>query len=159
MKYIGFIVSSALLAAPSVVFAHDPAAPVEIVLSTPEAALTAYRDAIENLDASGMSELFTPASRIFENGKAEGSFANYLGHHLGPELSEFVSFDFDDLETEVKILDDIAVASETYHYTIKLNDGRVIERQGVATSTLVQQNGGWKIMQYHSSSRTPRKAK
>lgn len=159
MKYIGLILSSALLAAPSAALAHDPAAAGQAVSSTPEAALAAYRDAIENLDASGMSELFTPDSRVFENGKAEGSFANYLGHHLGPELGEFVSFDFDDLEMEVKILDDIAVASETYRYTIKLKDGRIIERQGAATSTLVQQDGGWKIMQYHSSSRTPKKAK
>ena len=158
MKYIGLILGSALLAAPSVVVAQDPPASGQALSNTPEAALTAYRDAIEDLDASGMSELFTPDSRIFENGKVEGSFANYLSHHLGPELGEFVSFDFDDLEMEVKILDDVAVASETYRYKIKLKDGRVIERSGVATSTLVQKDGGWKIMQYHSSSRIPRKA-
>lgn len=31
---------------------------------------------------------------VFENGKAEGSFAQYMEHHLGPELGEITEFTF-----------------------------------------------------------------
>ena len=41
--------------------------------------------------------------------------------------------------------------------TIVLKDGRMIERQGVATSVLKHENHAWKIVRYHSSSRAPRK--
>ncbi len=102
-----------------------------------------------------MPALFTPDSQIFEGGKAEGSFANYLEHHLKPELGEFASFKFSDVTTMSKVIGDVAMASETYRYTIMLKDGREIERLGVATAVLVRTNGIWKINQHHSSSRAP----
>nr|WP_248284477.1 nuclear transport factor 2 family protein [Qipengyuania pacifica] len=37
-----------------------------------------------------------------------------------------------------------------------IKDGRVIERDGVATSVLTHEGGEWKIAQHHSSSRAPR---
>lgn len=102
-----------------------------------------------------MPELFTSDAQIFEKVKAEGSFANYLAHHLKPELAEFASFKFGDVKTTSEVVDDVAVASETYHYSIVLKDGRAIERAGVATAVLVRKNGIWKIKQHHSSSRAP----
>ena len=47
----------------------------------------------------------------------------------------------------------IALATETYRYRIELVDGRVIERRGSATSVLMHDAAGWKILRYHSSSR------
>lgn len=159
LRYCGLILSSALLAVPSVAIAHDSAAHSQEAMDTPEAALSACRGGIESLGSSGMAALFTADAKVFENDKAEGSFANYLSHHLGPELGEFTRFSFDNLQLEMRIMDDVAVASETYLYTIVVKDGRKIERQGAAKSTLVRQDGGWTITQYHSSSRTPAKAK
>ncbi|XAP78927.1 nuclear transport factor 2 family protein [Citromicrobium bathyomarinum] len=108
-------------------------------------------------DAAGMSALFAETSAIFENGKAEGSFANYMDHHLGPELDAITSFTFTDPTLSVTRNGHMAYGYETYGYRIELEDGRVIERDGVATSVLSHDESGWKIVQYHSSSRAPRR--
>ena len=127
------------------------------VSPSPEAVLTSYRKAIESLDSSKMTGLFAEQSKVFENGKDEGSFANYLAHHLGPELDHVKSFVFTSPSVSVTTLGDTAIAHESYGYTIKLADGRVIERTGVATSVLRKIGNEWKIIQYHSSSRAPKK--
>ncbi len=126
-------------------------------MGTPESTLEAYRSGIESLDDTNMTRLFTDDALVFENGKTEGRFGNYLAHHLGPELKEFESFTFSDETIDISVIGDTAIASETYTYTIVLKDGRTIERQGVATAVLVQRDESWKIAQYHSSSRTPKK--
>ena len=106
--------------------------------------------------AQAMGALFAEESTIFENGKAEGSFANYMEHHLGPELDAIVSFTFSDPTLTVTRMGHMAYAYETYGYRIELADGRVVERDGVATSVLAHDADGWKIVQYHSSARAPR---
>ncbi|MEC8773215.1 MAG: nuclear transport factor 2 family protein [Pseudomonadota bacterium] len=121
-----------------------------------EETLKAYRTALEARDAQAMRALFDEDSAIFENGKAEGSFANYMEHHLGPELDAIVSFTFTDPTLTVTRIGHMAHAYETYGYRIELSDGRVIERDGVATSVLAHDADGWRIVQYHSSSRAPR---
>ncbi|MFZ1741978.1 MAG: nuclear transport factor 2 family protein [Pontixanthobacter sp.] len=136
--------------------AHDPDAKAASMMGTPENTLEAYRSAIESLDDTIMPRLFTDDALVFEKGKAEGSFGNYLAHHLSPELKEFESFTFSNVATEMSVLGETAIASETYTYTIVLKDGRTIERQGVATAVLVKRDESWKIAQYHSSSRTPK---
>ncbi|BBC71671.1 conserved hypothetical protein [Altererythrobacter sp. B11] len=126
-------------------------------ISGAEALLVAYRDALTARDAKAMTDLFAQDSAIFENGKAEGSFANYMEHHLGPELAEIASFTFGRPTVTVTTMGRMAYGRETYTYRIELSDGRVIDREGAATSVLMQDDGGWKIVQYHSSSRAPRK--
>lgn len=123
---------------------------------TPAAALTAYRDALVARDADAASALFVEDSSVFENGKAEGSWANYLEHHLGPELGHFEAFEFPHYEVEIRVMGDIAYGEERYSYRITLHDGRVIERDGVATSLLRREGETWKIVSHHSSSRAPR---
>lgn len=126
-------------------------------ISGAENLLKAYRDALEARDANAMTALFAQTSAIFENGKAEGSFSEYMEHHLGPELDAIKSFIFTAPAMNVTRIGHIAYGYETYGYRIELTDGRVIERDGVATSVLAHNDDGWKIVQYHSSSRAPRK--
>lgn len=123
-----------------------------------EAVLVAYRTALTARDAKAMMSLFAPDSAIFENGKAEGTFTEYMEHHLGPELGEISAFTFSDPEVSMRVDGHMAFAHETYGYRIVLADNRVIEREGVATSVLRHTGEGWKIVQYHSSSRAPRAA-
>ena len=123
----------------------------------PESVLVAYREALVAGDAEAMMALFAVESAVFENGKAEGSFANYMEHHLGPELDHFVSFEFTNPTVTVTRNGHVAYGYETYGYRIELEDGRIIERDGVATSVLVHGENGWTIAQYHSSSRAPRR--
>jgi len=119
--------------------------------------LKKYHDAVEALDATGTEKLFAANSSVFESGGVEGTYSNYLDHHLGPELKEFKSFTFNDYKINVTVELPFAFATETYVYKIVLADDKEIESKGVATSILKKMDGTWKIIQTHSSSRRIRK--
>lgn len=78
------------------------------------AVLSQYKAAIEKLDAKGTQRLFSPDSQIFETGGSEGTYTNYLSHHLGPELVAFKSFKFSDYKVSVRFEGPVALATETY---------------------------------------------
>lgn len=118
--------------------------------------LARYRAAIERLDASGTRGLFVEDSEVFEDGGVEGTYANYLARHLGPELGHFRSFRFSDHRLTVRFEGPVALASETYIYRIERHEGEPIERRGVTTSVLRRTPGGWRIVSSHGSSRAPR---
>ena len=115
-----------------------------------------YKAAIERLDARGTERLFTADSAVFETGGSEGSYANYLSHHLAPELKEFRSFKFTDYKVNVRFVSGAALATETYGYRIQTAKGETVDRLGVATSVLRKEKGRWKIVMTHNSSRKPR---
>lgn len=119
--------------------------------------LSQYRSAIERLDANGTERLFTPDSQLYENGGVEGTYANYLAHHLGPELGHFRSFRFSDVNVEVRFEGPVALATETYTYRIERQEGDPIERRGVTTSVLRREGTEWRIVSMHGSSRAPRR--
>lgn len=150
----------AFLAIIGAVAASGSAAKDDTASPTDETAVIAvlkeYKQTIERLDASGTERLFLPDAQIFEQGGREGSYQNYLAHHLAPELREFASFRFDNYEVSVRVESAIAVASESYTYRITLKKGgELIERKGVATSVLKRTVDGWRFLQTHSSSRKP----
>lgn len=119
-----------------------------------KAVLTAYKTALERLDLTGVDRLFAPENVVVESGKVEGSYADYLAHHIGPELAEFKTFRFSDYQVDVRIEGPIAVATETYTYRIELKaGGDPIERRGAATTVLKRIDGHWRILTTHSSSR------
>lgn len=118
--------------------------------------LAKYQAAVERLDATGTGVLFTADSTIFESGGVEGSYANYLTHHLGPELAEFKSFRFSNYKVDVRFEGPVALATETYRYRIETKKGEIAERLGVATSALKKVSGHWKIISMHNSARKPK---
>ena len=134
--------------------AHKPA--IQSKASAVRAVLSQYKSAIERLDATGTERLFTADSAIFETGGVEGDYANYLAHHLGPELKAFKSFSFSDYKVDVRFEGPIALATESYNYRIETNKGEVAERLGVATSVLKKVGGEWKIISMHNSARKPK---
>ena len=67
------------------------------------AVMKLYKDAIQNLTTEGTFELFAPDATIFEQGKIEGTYNEYISHHLGPELEHFKSFTFSDYEIQTTI--------------------------------------------------------
>lgn len=148
--------------AAAMLFAQQAAAQGTAAVNADEAAvrsvLSQYKSAIERLDATGTEQLFTPDSAIFETGGVEGSYANYLAKHLGPELGHFKSFKFSDYKVDVRFEGPVALATETYNYRIEPKEGEVAERRGVATSVLKKVNGQWKIISMHNSARRPRPA-
>ncbi len=118
--------------------------------------LSQYKSAIERLDAKGTERLFTGDSQVFENGGVEGSYANYLAKHLGPELGHFKSFKFSDYKIDVRFEGPVALTTETYNYRIETEKGEIVERRGVATSVLKKVGRDWKILSTHGSSRKPK---
>ena len=139
---------------------HAPAAQPKTAPLSDQAAVRAvlsqYKSAIERLDASGTERLFTADSAVFETGGVEGSFANYLAHHLGPELKAFKAFKFSDYKTVIRFEGPVALATETYNYRIETKSGEIAERRGVATSVLKKIGGRWKILSMHNSARKPK---
>lgn len=119
------------------------------------AVLADYKSAVERLDAAGTERLFASDAEIFESGGAEGSYATYLTHHLGPELAEFKSFAYSDYKIQVRFEGAVALATETYNYRIETKAGEIAERRGVATSVLRKDGRSWKIVQMHNSARRP----
>lgn len=118
--------------------------------------LSSYKSALERLDVKGTDVLFTANSQIIESGKVEGTYPDYLAHHIGPELGEFNSFRFENYNVEVTVAGDYAFAVETYNYAIVLKkDNSEVRRRGVASSFLKKDNGSWKIVHMHNSSRKP----
>mgnify|MGYP003659063003 CR=1 FL=1 len=45
--------------------------------------MKSYKDALQNLTTEGTFELFAKDSEVFESGGIEGTYANYIEHHLG----------------------------------------------------------------------------
>lgn len=118
--------------------------------------LNSYKKAIETLDLTGVDKLFIEKSVVIESGKVEGRYQDYLVNHIGPELGDFKTFTFSDYKVELTVSLPYAFATETYRYSIVLKkDDSVIERKGVATSVLKKENGIWKIVNMHNSSRRP----
>ncbi|WP_300441317.1 nuclear transport factor 2 family protein [Christiangramia sp.] len=121
-----------------------------------------YKNAMQNLTTKGTFELFAKDSHIFESGGVEGSYANYIEHHIGPELGHFNKFEYSDYKIEVQVDAPYAFTTETYIYTIvtkpdENSESKTIKKKGVATSVLKKIDGNWKIIKMHSSSRTPKK--
>lgn len=141
-----------LMASP--LLAQEPDRGGEVVAVT--AVLAEYRAAIERLDASGTERLFIEDSQIFENGGVEGTYSNYLAHHLGPELGHFTSFRFSDLSVDVRFEGPVAITTESYVYRIESHEGEPIVRRGVTTSVLRKAGSDWRIVSMHGSSRAPR---
>ncbi len=123
-----------------------------------QSVLAQYKAALEKLDAKGTERLFASDSHIFETGGSEGTYANYLAHHLAPELAAFKSFTFSDYKVSVSFEGPIALATETYRYRIEPRTGDAAERLGVATSVLRREGNSWKIISMHNSARRPKGA-
>lgn len=140
---------------------HRAAAATGSTVENPDLAavrsvLAQYHTALQRLDARGTEALFAPDSAIFETGGSEGTYANYLAHHLGPELADFASFAFFDYVVHVRFEGPLALTSETYKYRIATKDCTIAERLGVTTSVLKKIGGQWKIAVSHNSSRKPK---
>ncbi|MDZ4714142.1 MAG: nuclear transport factor 2 family protein [Cytophagales bacterium] len=115
-----------------------------------------YKKALERLDIKGTENLFAESSMVIESGKVEGTYKDYLAHHIGPELGDFKSFQFENYKVEVTVAGNYAFAVETYNYSIVLiKDNTEIKRKGVATSFLKKENRVWRILNMHNSSRKP----
>jgi ketosteroid isomerase-like protein len=120
--------------------------------------LNKYNSALESLDVKGTDILFVSNSQILETGKIEGTYQDYIAHHIGPELGHFKSFTYSNYVVEVTVDLPYAFTTESYLYTIVLKEEeKVIEREGVSTTVLKKIGEDWKIVKSHNSGRKPKK--
>lgn len=145
------LMMTVLLSSSTASWGRDIGSPSDV--AAVKSVLANYQRAIENLDVRGTERLFAADSAIFETGGAEGSYADYLKHHLQPELGEFKSFKFSNYSVSVRVEGAIALTIETYHYRIDPKAGNPVEMQGVATSALKRVGGSWRIVSMHNSGR------
>lgn len=137
--------------------AHATPPTPEVDEAAVKAVLASYKSALERRDLAGTEALFAPDNTVAESGKLEGSYVDYVAHHIGPELGHFTRFAFSDYTVRVERVGDVAWATETYRYVIELKDrAEPIERQGLSTTVLQRVDGAWKIRSMHSSSRVPK---
>ena len=141
--------------APSVDAAQAPVAPRSADSAAVEAVLQGYKAALERLDGAAAARFFTDDAEIVEGGKVEGTFADYLARHLGPELREFRAFVFPTHAVQVGVEGRLAFATEQYTYRITTRTGEIVERVAVSTSVLRRTPAGWRIVRLHQSSRRP----
>lgn len=160
MRLVFMMAAASLVAQPLAAHttgAHPAAAQANSGRKADEAAirsvLAQYQAAVEKLDARGTERLFVADSAIFESGGVEGNYANYLAHHLIPELAEFKSFHFSNYKVDLRFEGPLALATERYTYRIETKKGEIAERLGVATSVLKKLSGQWKIVVMHNSAR------
>lgn len=120
--------------------------------------IESYKNALQNLTTKGTFELFTDDALVYEQGKVEGTYTDYIDNHLGPELGHFKSFTFSDYNVNVSVNLPYAYTTEDYLYTIVLKEDpergiteRTINSEGVATSILQKIDGEWKIIHSHTS--------
>lgn len=95
-----------------------------------------YKEALQNLTTEGTFGLFMDDSQVYEQGGVEGTYNNYIEHHLGPELGHFKSFAFSDYTIKVEVDLPYAFTTEAYIYTIELKpeengERRIISKKGV----------------------------
>lgn len=151
-QIIRYFIAQFFICLNALTYAQTPSSDKDAVIKT----LDQYKKALERLDVKGTENLFAENSVVIESGKVEGTYGDYLAHHIGPELSDFKSFQFENYKVDVTVTGNYAFAMETYNYTIVLKkDDSEIKRKGVATSFLKKENGAWRIVNMHNSSRKP----
>ena len=122
---------------------------------TPTETAAAYLAAMEASDLEAAEALFVADSLIFETGGVEGTWSEYRKHHIGPELEAIESFVMTHAQpTERKSADgSMAFVAWPIEYTIKLDDGRVIQSRGTVTFVLENHGHHFMIRHLHWSSR------
>ena len=76
--------------------------------------IESYKNALQNLTTKGTFELFTDDALVYEQGKVEGTYTDYIDNHLGPELGYFKSFTFSDYNVNVSVNLTYAYTTEDY---------------------------------------------
>lgn len=91
---------------------------------------------------------------VFESGHANYGWPDYRDHHLKPEMAELKNVKYE--LSEIKVHLAAKSAWTTFKYTIAADlPDRHVDSGGLGTAVLERQDGGWKIVHWHSSS--PRK--
>ncbi len=138
-----------LLLLPSMLTASAGA---EAELSTPEAVVDAFHEALGGGDRQAVLDLLTEDVLIFESGGAELSRDEYAHHHLGSDMAFSAA-------TESKVVDRRRGGDDETSWVLTRTEtsgtfrDREISARGTETMILSRGESGWKIVHIHWSSR------
>ena len=125
------------------------------VAQTPAETVLAFHEAVAALDTVQSLEYLHPDVIIFESGRAEMSRDEFASGHLGADMSFAAEMTREVTYSQTITEGDVAVVMNRTATSGMMGD-REINSVGVETVTLRRQNGAWKIMHIHWSSRRQR---
>lgn len=111
-----------------------------------------FQEALFGDDFDMVSASFATDAVVFENGVKEASLEGYLNDHLKPEMPILAAAKHTVLKQDVRLAGDMAIVTTASTLSIKSND-TMHDFSSVETLGLMQQDGEWKIIHVHSSSR------
>lgn len=126
-----------------------------------ETVLNANAQAFEQSDLAKLEQLWSNSSdlTVFEGGYVNRGWVDYRDNHLKPEISELknVKYSLSNIEPHIEGSTGWAI----FEYTIsgKTDKGVAFQGQGLGTAILEKQEGKWRIIHWHSSSKPKPKTK
>lgn len=107
--------------------------------------------AYERGDLAALEQILEPGVVVFEGGRADRGWNEYLERHLGPELIAWQErrFDIDALDLHIAS----GMAWVTFEYGIQaVTERGPVSTGGLGTAVLEQRGGLWSITHLHLSS-------
>jgi ketosteroid isomerase-like protein len=116
------------------------------------AALQGYAAAVQSKDMNKIEKqvVTTDDFAMFEGGHINWGWTDYRDHHLGPELKQFLEFQYGYANIKAHVMGEMAYATLKYNIAIKTKE-REMSGEGLATAILSKENGDWKILHMHTS--------
>lgn len=120
--------------------------------SSPKEALAAFHAALAAGDKAGVLNLMTPDVAIYEAGRVERSRDEYASHHLGGDMEFAKTATRRVLKQSERADGSMAVIWQETE-TSGTSRGKPIHVLGTETALLEKQDGTWRIVHVHWSSR------
>lgn len=155
------IVLALVLPIVTTAFAHKPTLPQQETKAAIEGVLNDNAKAFEQGDLAKLEQLWSNSSdlTVFEGGYVNRGWVDYRDNHLKPEISELknVKYYLSNIEPHI----DGSTGWATFEYTIsgKTDKDVAFQGQGLGTAILEKQEGKWRIVHWHSSSKPKPKSK
>jgi uncharacterized protein (TIGR02246 family) len=117
--------------------------------------VAAFHAALIAGDKAKATELMAPDALIYESGHVEASFAEYAGHHLAEDMAFAKGSSRKVIKQGERTGGDLAIVTQETE-TTGSSKGKALHVFGTETSVLEKQDGKWRIVHVHWSSRRPR---
>jgi len=111
-----------------------------------------FRAALKAGDATGAAAFLSDQVKIYEGGYVESSKSEYQSHHLEADIAFAKATDYAVIKREISIWGDTAI-STTEGKTTGEYRGRAINSFGTETMVMRRDQGQWRIIHIHWSSR------
>jgi len=112
-----------------------------------------YKGALERLDLAALKAIHNDGVVIFESGERNVGWDAYEKGHIGPELRALKSFHFTKWEESARVVGTMGLIVADMSYAVEARDGKRRDATGVVTLVATRDQGAWKIIHSHWSTR------